>query len=577
MLNQILTVLNDYALAFGTDSGTYVFISADIESLAGYGAGAFIKNTSLWSEIIDPRDGEMVQSTTQNLTEGQNISLTYRIKTAGGKIKWVNENRSIFADAQTNQKILLSIIKDIQRGEEERYDKEESLAEYSILFDSNPNPMWLYEIQTQRILKVNDAAIKTYGYTRQEFLAMTIKDIRQNPENGNFDSFISNKGIGATFHGFNKPGVWKHINKKGEIIYAEVTSDSLSYKNYNCCIVIATNITERVRYQEELKLREQFLNSLIDSQTNFLIRIDINGRYTFVNKQFLKTLGYKNNEVIGKHFVFTTIPEERHLCQQAFINCTGNPGKVIHLLHKKPDKTGNLHDTDWEFIAITDEAGKVTGVQGIGRDITNQKNTEKEIIWTKNNLEALINNTEDLIWSVNREYNYLYMNQAYKQTILAHTGKLPVKGESSLHTVYDQATLNEWLVFYGRGLNGETYIIVNENIDQVTKEFICYEISFNPIYNADRKITGVGCFARNITDRIKINKAIIDQNDRLRNIAALSSHDLRRPVATLLGLMSIIDRQNFFNPENREIIEHMLVVGSEIDDVIRLIVNTTFI
>jgi PAS domain S-box-containing protein len=577
MLNQILTVLNDYALAFGTDSGTYVFISADIESLAGYGAGAFIKNTSLWSEIIDPRDGEMVQSTTQNLTEGQNISLTYRIKTAGGKIKWVNENRSIFADAQTNQKILLSIIKDIQRGEEERYDKEESLAEYSILFDSNPNPMWLYEIQTQRILKVNDAAIKTYGYTRQEFLAMTIKDIRQNPENGNFDSFISNKGIGATFHGFNKPGVWKHINKKGEIIYAEVTSDSLSYKNYNCCIVIATNITERVRYQEELKLREQFLNSLIDSQTNFLIRIDINGRYTFVNKQFLKTLGYKNNEVIGKHFVFTTIPEERHLCQQAFINCTGNPGKVIHLLHKKPDKTGNLHDTDWEFIAITDEAGKVTGVQGIGRDITNQKNTEKEIIWTKNNLEALINNTEDLIWSVNREYNYLYMNQAYKQTILAHTGKLPVKGESSLHTVYDQATLNEWLVFYGRGLNGETYIIVNENIDQVTKEFICYEISFNPIYNADRKITGVGCFARNITDRIKINKAIIDQNDRLRNIAALSSHDLRRPVATLLGLMNIIDRQNFFNPENREIIEHMLVVGSEIDDVIRLIVNTTFI
>src|ERR1700733_5625422 len=62
--------------------------------------------------------------------------------------------------------------------------------------------------------------------------------------------------------------------------------------------------------KDEARLREQFLNSLIDSQTNFLIRFDINGNFTFSNKQFLKTLGYKKSEVIGKHFSLVTIPGE---------------------------------------------------------------------------------------------------------------------------------------------------------------------------------------------------------------------------------------------------------------------------
>src|ERR1700733_13718103 len=80
--------------------------------------------------------------------------------------------------------------------------------------------------------------------------------------------------------------------------------------------------------KDEARLREQFLNSLIDSQTNFLIRFDISGAFTFVNKQFLKKLGYKKNELIGKHFSLVTIPEEIEICQKAFLNCVKHPGKV---------------------------------------------------------------------------------------------------------------------------------------------------------------------------------------------------------------------------------------------------------
>ena len=448
MLNRILTTLDDHAFAFNRDEGRYTFISANIHELTGYASNAFDSDIYLWRRLIDARDIEQVAAINDIPAPGQHINLTYRITTAEEKTKWVNEKRTLFTDEQTGKAILLSIVKDVQREDDAKYNREESITGYSILFDHNPSPMWIYDVVTLRILKINNAAVKTYGYTEDEFLTMTIRDIRPRADHETFNSFINDQGISeAKFQGFSSSGIWKHVTKSGEIIYVEINGDSIKHKNYDSRIIVATNITERIHYQEQMKLREQFFSSLIDSQTNFLIRIGMKGEYTFVNKQFSKTFGYEDNELIGKHFSITTIPEENHLCEEAFYYCISNKDKITKLLHKKPDKCGNLHDTEWEFIAITDEKGDVTEVQGIGQDVT---------------------------------------------------------------------------------------------------------------------------------ERIKASEAILDQNKRLQSIASLSSHELRRPVANMLGLINIIDRDNFYNPENKEIIEQLLNVGNEIDTVINQIVETTF-
>jgi len=134
---------------------------------------------------------------------------------------------------------------------------------------------------------------------------------------------------------------------------------------------------ENIRYQEDARQQVQFLNSLIDSQTNFLIRFDIKGRFTFVNNQFLKIFGYKKAGIIGKHFSLTVLPEDMPLCEKAFVNCVSRPGKVINLAHKKKDTKGHLHDTEWEFISISNEQGVVTGIQGVGQDVTQKKTGRK--------------------------------------------------------------------------------------------------------------------------------------------------------------------------------------------------------
>jgi PAS domain S-box-containing protein len=140
---------------------------------------------------------------------------------------------------------------------------------------------------------------------------------------------------------------------------------------------------------------QQFLNSLIDSQTSFLIRIDTNGNYTFVNRQYLKTLGYKAKDVLGKHFSVTSLPQEAHLCENAFTECLNNPGKVVTLLHKKPDVHGNLHDTEWELISIVNENGEVCEIQGIGHDVTTKIKIEAEIRDTAQKLDTFIESITD--------------------------------------------------------------------------------------------------------------------------------------------------------------------------------------
>jgi len=557
--------------------------------------------------------------------------------------------------------------------------------------------MWIYELPTLRILKVNNAAVMHYGYSEPEFLSMTIRDIRPRFDLAKFNDYLYRKAIPeSSLHGFNNAGTWRHQNKKGQIVYAEITGHEIKYKDHSCRIIIATDVTEKVLQQEDLKRREQFLTSLVDSQTNFLLRVDADCNITFANKWFYKTLGYKKADIIGKHFSITTLPEEKEQCEQVLKKLIQNPGKVVGLRHRKMDIEGKVRWINWEFIAITDENAQVTELQGVGqdvtqnveiekeikkaserlnsfiesitdsffivdndwkfikvnsafekltsrtrdellgaviwnifpsiaatqfedayrramaeetsvqfteyfepvdkwfnttvypasegltvfvRDITHEKHAQEEVVWTKNNLEALINNTTDLTWSINREGRYVYMNTAYRNRIADTVGIASKEGDDAYaHSGPTDQINNEWRSYYKRALLGERYVTRHESRDPKTKELSYFEVSFNPIYKASKnEIIGVGCFARDITERLKTEEALIEQNERLKNIASLSSHELRRPVASMIGLLNILDRDNFNNPENEQIMDHLFTVTNEIDEVIRLIVNKTFI
>jgi PAS domain S-box-containing protein len=125
------------------------------------------------------------------------------------------------------------------RGSEERYRE---------LFESNPNPMWVYELETLSFLAVNAAAVRHYGYSQDEFLAMAIKDIRP-PE----DIPVLMDDLSGENGGSNKSSQWRHRKKDGALIDVEITSHELLWLGRAAKLVLITDITKRKQAEQEIR------------------------------------------------------------------------------------------------------------------------------------------------------------------------------------------------------------------------------------------------------------------------------------------------------------------------------------
>ena len=118
---------------------------------------------------------------------------------------------------------------------------------HRLLFDASPQPMWVYDLESLRFLAVNQAAIKHYGYSREEFFAMTIEEIRPLEDLERLYQQLEQE-IPATA----PPSVWRHRKANKEIIDVEITSHALTFLERRARLVLATDVTERLRAQQKL-------------------------------------------------------------------------------------------------------------------------------------------------------------------------------------------------------------------------------------------------------------------------------------------------------------------------------------
>jgi PAS domain S-box-containing protein len=122
----------------------------------------------------------------------------------------------------------------------------DSERNYRSLFESHPQPMWLYDVHTLAFLRVNDAAIAQYGYSRDEFLAMTIKDIRPPADVEKFLELVAHPPA------FDKSGPWTHLLKDGSTVEVLVTSHAVSFGEKEARFVLAEDLSEGQRLELEL-------------------------------------------------------------------------------------------------------------------------------------------------------------------------------------------------------------------------------------------------------------------------------------------------------------------------------------
>jgi two-component system cell cycle sensor histidine kinase/response regulator CckA len=138
-----------------------------------------------------------------------------------------------------------------KRAEQELQESEER---YRLLFESNPQPMWVYDLETLAFLAVNKSAVNHYGYSREDFLAMTIKDIRPTEDIPALDDFLA-----SSFERVSAGSIWRHRKKDGNIIEVEITAHSLVFDDRRAELVLAHDITERHRLETALLASEEQL------------------------------------------------------------------------------------------------------------------------------------------------------------------------------------------------------------------------------------------------------------------------------------------------------------------------------
>jgi PAS domain S-box-containing protein len=124
-----------------------------------------------------------------------------------------------------------------ERSTRELYEREQS---FRALFADNPFPMWVYDRETLRILEVNSAAIENYGYPREEFLSLTIEDIRPDED---IDRLRAD--LAAERPPLHRAGAWRHRLKTGRIIDVEIVSHTLRFAERDAVLVLAQDITSR--------------------------------------------------------------------------------------------------------------------------------------------------------------------------------------------------------------------------------------------------------------------------------------------------------------------------------------------
>jgi two-component system cell cycle sensor histidine kinase/response regulator CckA len=121
-------------------------------------------------------------------------------------------------------------------------------ASFRALFADNPLPMWLFDVATLHFLEVNDAAVKHYGYSREEFLAMRVTDLLPGEDLSRLPPDPERTGSRA-----DRSSRWRHRTKSGQIVVVDITSNALCFEGRSAELVVAQDVSERERLEAQLR------------------------------------------------------------------------------------------------------------------------------------------------------------------------------------------------------------------------------------------------------------------------------------------------------------------------------------
>ncbi len=358
-----------------SDSATDLeFVSDYVETMLGYSVQEWLAMPGFWLSIVHEDDRERVkQIVDAHYRSGEDWRMEFRWIAKDGRIVWVESQIVVLKNKDGRPIGLRGVNLDITERKHAEIAISESESRFRSLFGAIPQPIWVYDLETLRFLRVNDAAIEQYGYTRDEFLKMTIKEIRPSelvPE-------LLDR-IGECGGAIGNQGIWKHQKKDGTLIDVEIATDSFLYEGRSCKIVSASDVTTRHRAEQELIKSEERYRDLVENAHDIIYSHDLQGNYTSLNEAGERITGYSREEALRLNIADTIAPEFVDVAREMIAEkLSGKESTAYDIEILAKDGSRVCVEVNTKLIS---HDGAPVGVQGIARDMTVRMHLEEQLL-----------------------------------------------------------------------------------------------------------------------------------------------------------------------------------------------------
>jgi PAS domain S-box-containing protein len=360
----VLTSLADGRILDANDSLSF---------LSGYSRDEVVGKTTAELQFwASPADRERYITVLQRDGRVRDLEVGFRIKS--GEIRQALLSGEIIELA--DGKYILGVIRDITERKTTEQALRSSEERYRLLFENNPQPMWVYDTTTLAFLAVNEAAINAYGYSRDEFLGMTIKDIRPADDLPRLMDNISHLPGGLDHAGY-----WRHTKKNEEVIDVEITSHTFLFEGREAELVLATDVTERKRADEALKHSEETAMEFQEKmRTLHEVNFELSGiesldeLYHAAVEAGLKKLGFER-------FALFLIEEDGKYLVGTYGTDEEGSIRTEHHVREEINDTRNKFILDWLLSRTRSIHLKNVTLHGAGRDLDRRGSNVFAIVW----------------------------------------------------------------------------------------------------------------------------------------------------------------------------------------------------
>ncbi|QCW81825.1 PAS domain S-box protein [Methylotuvimicrobium buryatense] len=323
--------------------------------------------------LLNPADIETMQTWIADCLAGkQPEGIEFRTRPIKGRCRWIFGTGELETKENGEPLRIIGTLQDTTERKIAENALRDSEARYRQLFAANPLPMWVYDLDSLAFLAVNDAAVIQYGYSREEFLSMTIADIR--PVEDLEELYENIRQTALTMDQYNEASIWRHRKKDGSLIWAEITGHTLTFENRNAEIILAHDVTARINAEQQLRLHAQVFQS---SQEGIIIT-DAENNIISANPTYIELSGYTEEEALGKNpRLISSGLQDKSFYENIWqeIHQRGHwQGEVINRR-----KNGDLYPQWLSITVIRNPQGRITHHIGIMSDLTEHKAAEERI------------------------------------------------------------------------------------------------------------------------------------------------------------------------------------------------------